>query len=151
MKFVKTAAVLAAALLAVQCLPGFVREHYVDAETSNTQDAEIVDAMITGYEGNADDPETFRVITADSSSQPISTSSADTANLVHNSKYGAYFFTQAITVQEAIDEAKLCIARVKDYNITMPIYFDVEETEGNGCQRSSEYFQTDHCTAYRNC
>lgn len=197
MKFVKTAAVFAAALLAVQYLPGFVKEHYTNAETSSSQDAEIVDAVITGYEGNADDPETFRVITADSASKPVANSSADTANLVHNSKYadyaksngidvsyhngtidwkavasdgidfavvrigyrgydggllrtddkyyqnmqgaidagldvGAYFFTQAITVQEAIDEAKLCIARVKDYNITMPIYFDVEKTEGSG-------------------
>ena len=33
MKFVKKAAVLAAALLAVQYLPGFVVNHFADAET----------------------------------------------------------------------------------------------------------------------
>jgi len=197
MKFVKKAAVLAAALIAVQYLPGFVTNHFADAETANTQDAEIVDAMITGYEGDADDPETFKVITAaQTASQQVSTDSKS-AGLIHNSKFdnyskidgidvskyngdinwnavkadgidyaivrigyrgydggllvtdpyyyqnmqgainagikvGAYFFTQAITVQEAIDEAKLCIARVKDYDIKMPIYFDVELTEGNG-------------------
>ncbi len=196
MKFVKKAAVLAAALLAVQYLPGFVVNHFADAETANSQDAEIVDAMITGYEGNADDPETFKVITADTQ-QPVSTSVASAANLVHNSKFddcvkvdgidvsfyngnidwktvkasgidyaiirigyrgyaggllatdtkfyqniqaaneagvkvGAYFFTQALTVQEAIEEAKYCISRVKDYDVKMPIYFDVEKTEGDG-------------------
>ncbi len=195
MKFVKTAAVLAAALMAVQYLPGFVVNHIAEAETANSQDAEIVDAMITGYEGNADDPETFKVITSDS--QPVSTAVASAANLVHNSKFddcakvdgidvsfyngdidwktvkasgidyaiirigyrgyaggllatdtkfyqnikganeagvkvGAYFFTQALTVQEAIEEAKYCISRVQDYDVTMPIYFDVEKTEGAG-------------------
>ena len=197
MKFVKKAAVLAAALIAVQYLPGFVTNHMTNAETANNQDAEIVDAMITGYEGNADDPETFKVITAaQTASQQVSVASKSDG-LVHNSKFddcirvdgidvskynkdidwntvkadgidfaivrvgyrgydggkivtdgyfhqnmqnataagvkvGAYFFTQAITVQEAIEEAKHCIACVQGYDVKMPIYFDVEPTEGNG-------------------
>ena len=45
---------------------------------------------------------------------------------------GAYFYTQAITVQEAVEEAKYCIKQLQDYNLTMPVYFDVEATEGNG-------------------
>ena len=197
MKFVKKAAVLAAALIAVQYLPGFVTNHFAEAETANTQDAEIVDAMITGYEGDADDPETFKVITAaQAASQQVSADSKSDG-LVHNSKFdnyarvdgvdvskyngdinwnavkadgidfaivrigyrgydggkivtdgyfhqnmknataagvkvGAYFFTQAITVQEAIEEAKHCVACVEGYDVKMPIYFDVEPTEGNG-------------------
>ena len=193
MKFVKSAAVLAAAVLAVQYLPNLIKNRsIVDAET--TDDVQVVDAIVTGYEGDVDDPQSFRVIT---SSDPVSNAVSSANGLVHNSKFdnyvkidgidvsyhngninwnavaadgidfaivrigyrgydggllrtdnnfyqnmqgaqdaglalGAYFYTQAITVQEAIDEAKLCIARVKDYNITMPIYFDVEETYGEG-------------------
>ncbi len=199
MKFMKTAAVLAAAVLAVSYFP--IKNHFTSAETTEDE-AEIVDAMITGYEGNADDPQTFRVITAETkASQPVARSGGQKASaLTHNSKFsdcvmmdgidvskynwgkgnidwnavkadgidfaiarvgyrgydggqiapdgyldeniqgaldagldvGAYFFTQAITVQEAIDEANYCISRLKDYNIKLPIYFDVEKTEGNG-------------------
>lgn len=197
MKFVKKAAVLAAALIAVQCLPGFVTNHFTEAETANTQDAEIIDAVITGYEGDADDPETFKVITAAQTASQQVSSASKSDNLIHNSKFddcirvdgidvskynkdinwsavkadgidyaivrvgyrgydggkivtdgyfhqnmqnataagvkvGAYFFTQAITVQEAIEEAKHCIACVQGYDVKMPIYFDVEPTEGNG-------------------
>lgn len=190
MKFVKTAAVLSAALLAFQYLPEVVQYHPTSAETN---DPEIVDALITGYEGDADDPETFKVIT---SSQPTS-KAATSSSLIHNSKFndcvrvdgidvsvhngaidwksvkadgidyaiirigyrgydigviqtdtrfkqniqgaidagvkvGCYFYTQAITTQEAIEEAKHCIECVKGYNLSMPIYFDVEKTEGAG-------------------
>ncbi len=192
MKLMKTAAVLAAAILAFQYLPEMLNNRQVNAETEN--DSEIVDALVTGYEGDADDPETFKVIT---SSQPTSQAVSSAANLVHNSKFdncmkldcidisvyqgnidwnavaasgvhyailrvgyrgydagrisgdrnflkniqgatnagikvGAYFFTQAITVQEAIEEAKYCIECVKGYPVSMPIYIDIERTEGSG-------------------
>lgn len=39
---------------------------------------------------------------------------------------GAYFFTQATTEQEAIDEAKLAISVLKDYNISLPVFIDYE-------------------------
>lgn len=200
MKFMKTAAVLAAAVLAVSYFP--IKNHFTNAETTDDE-AEIIDAMITGYEGDADDPQTFRVITADTQpSQPVARSGGQKASaLTHNEKFsdcvmmdgidvskhnivnkgpidwnavkadgidfaiarigyrgydggkisadgyfdenvqgalnagldvGAYFFTQAITVQEAIEEANYCISCLKPYNIKLPVYFDVEKTENAG-------------------
>ena len=40
---------------------------------------------------------------------------------------GVYFFSQAITVDEAIDEAVFTINLVKDYDVTLPIAYDMEE------------------------
>ncbi|MDE6777526.1 MAG: Ig-like domain-containing protein [Oscillospiraceae bacterium] len=45
---------------------------------------------------------------------------------------GVYFFTQAITEQEAIEEANLVISKLKDYKITMPVYIDIEDIDSNG-------------------
>lgn len=39
---------------------------------------------------------------------------------------GVYFFSQALTVEEALEEAEYVISVVKDYNITYPIVFDWE-------------------------
>lgn len=39
---------------------------------------------------------------------------------------GLYFFSQAITIDEAIEEASLCIKYANKYKITYPIYFDTE-------------------------
>ncbi len=39
---------------------------------------------------------------------------------------GLYFFSQAITIDEAIEEASLCIRYAKQYKIDYPIYFDTE-------------------------
>lgn len=39
---------------------------------------------------------------------------------------GAYVFSQAVTVEEAIEEAKLVLAQLKGLSLTMPIYFDWE-------------------------
>lgn len=41
-------------------------------------------------------------------------------------KVGAYVYTQAITVDEAIDEAKMAIKMVKKYQIDLPIFIDYE-------------------------
>ncbi len=41
-------------------------------------------------------------------------------------KTGVYFFTQAITVKEAIQEANYTLEKVKDYQIDLPIVFDTE-------------------------
>lgn len=40
---------------------------------------------------------------------------------------GAYFFSQAITPEEAREEAKFLIERVKKYDITYPLVYDWEE------------------------
>ncbi len=192
MKFVKKAAVLATAVIAVQYLPGFVRDHHVDAVTNNNQ-SEIVDALITGYEIDPEDPANYRVITSDT----VSNATPNASGLVHNSKFsdcvqldgidvskyqgnvnwnsvaadgvdfavtrvgyrgydggkivvdstcsanlknataagldvGVYFFSQAINTQEAIEEANTCLNAVRGYNITLPIYIDVESTTSSG-------------------
>lgn len=43
-------------------------------------------------------------------------------------KVGVYFFTQAITEEESIEEANLVLEAISDYNITYPIVYDVEKT-----------------------
>lgn len=45
---------------------------------------------------------------------------------------GVYFFSQAITTEEAIAEADFVLERIKDYDVTYPVVFDFEEiTEGD--------------------
>ena len=39
---------------------------------------------------------------------------------------GVYFFSQAITVEEAIEEAEFVLQRIKIYDITMPVVYDWE-------------------------
>lgn len=46
--------------------------------------------------------------------------------LANGIKVGIYFFTQAITEQEAIEEASMAISMCQGYQITLPIYIDSE-------------------------
>lgn len=46
-----------------------------------------------------------------------------------NIKVGVYFFTQAIYLEEAEDEAEWTLEQVKDYKIDLPIYIDSEYLE----------------------
>lgn len=39
---------------------------------------------------------------------------------------GVYFFSQAITEEEAIEEANMVLENIKDYRITYPVAFDME-------------------------
>ena len=41
---------------------------------------------------------------------------------------GVYFFTEALTEEEAIEEAEFVIENLKDYKINMPVVIDVEES-----------------------
>lgn len=41
---------------------------------------------------------------------------------------GGYYVTRATTVKEAVEEAKLIVDRIKNLNITFPIYIDYENT-----------------------
>ena len=43
---------------------------------------------------------------------------------------GVYFYSQAVTVEEGIEEAKFCIDAVKNYDITLPIIIDYEWEPG---------------------
>lgn len=45
-------------------------------------------------------------------------------------KVGAYFFSQAITVEEAVEEAKYLLNLIKDWKVDMPIVFDWEFVGG---------------------
>ncbi len=40
---------------------------------------------------------------------------------------GVYFFSQAITAEEAIEEADMVLENIKDYTITYPVAFDMEK------------------------
>ena len=42
---------------------------------------------------------------------------------------GVYMFSQAINVQEAIEEANFVLERISGYNVTMPVVFDWEKVE----------------------
>lgn len=44
----------------------------------------------------------------------------------HGIKVGVYFFSQAITVEEAVEEANFVLERIAPYNIECPVVFDVE-------------------------
>lgn len=43
---------------------------------------------------------------------------------------GVYFFTQAVTVEEAAEEAAYVLENITDYDVTYPIVFDVEMIVG---------------------
>ncbi len=43
-------------------------------------------------------------------------------------KVGVYFFSQAITEAEALEEADAVLEAIKDYSVTYPIVYDVEKT-----------------------
>ena len=45
---------------------------------------------------------------------------------------GLYFFTQATTEVEAVEEASMVLALCKDYDITYPIFIDTEGAGGDG-------------------
>lgn len=42
---------------------------------------------------------------------------------------GVYFFSQAITVEEAVEEAEFVLSALEDYSITYPVVFDLETIE----------------------
>lgn len=44
---------------------------------------------------------------------------------------GVYFFSQAVTKEEAVEEANMVIENVKDYHITYPVAFDMEYIEND--------------------
>jgi len=52
--------------------------------------------------------------------------------LKNGMQVGVYFFSQAISVEEALEEAEFVLERIKKYNITLPVVFDWEKIEGDG-------------------
>lgn len=66
---------------------------------------------------------------------------------------GVYFYTQAITATEARQEADFCKNAVKGYNITLPIYIDIEFADSKGRLDSkglSKASKTNICKAFAN-
>ena len=47
-------------------------------------------------------------------------------------KVGIYFFSQAITDVEAVEEASMTIDLIKKYKISYPVFLDVEDSGGRG-------------------
>lgn len=65
-------------------------------------------------------------------------------------KTGVYFFTQAITIDEAIEEANYVIENMKEYDVTYPVVFDVEMIVGDDGRANtlSQELRTDICIAF---
>lgn len=47
-------------------------------------------------------------------------------------KVGIYFFTQAISEVEAVEEASMVVTLCRDYQVDLPIFIDAENTGANG-------------------
>lgn len=45
---------------------------------------------------------------------------------------GVYFFTQAVTTVEAVEEASMVVALCEEYDLDYPVFIDTESTGGNG-------------------
>lgn len=52
-------------------------------------------------------------------------------------KVGVYFFSEAITKEEAIEEAEFVLEKIKNYNVTLPVVLDVEEIAGADARNES--------------
>ncbi len=65
-------------------------------------------------------------------------------------KAGVYFFTQAVTVEEAIEEADFVIENLANFDVPYPVVFDVEMiVGGNGRANSlTQEERTDICIAF---
>ena len=47
-------------------------------------------------------------------------------------KVGVYFFSQAVTDVEAVEEASMAISLMKGYKVSYPVFLDVEDSGGRG-------------------
>ena len=70
--------------------------------------------------------------------------------LAQNIEVGAYFFTQALTVKEAEEEAEMVIGELEGYNITYPVAIDVERVDGKKARQDalSKDERTEICIAF---
>jgi lysozyme len=50
--------------------------------------------------------------------------------LANGIKVGVYFFSQAISIEEVLEEAEMVLDMIKDYDITYPVVYDAEEIQG---------------------
>ncbi len=65
---------------------------------------------------------------------------------------GVYFYTQAITTAEAQKEADLVLSVIKNYDITLPVFYDIEHVDYDigrlDAANLSKTEQTKLCTAF---
>uniref|UniRef100_UPI00307CA785 GH25 family lysozyme n=1 Tax=Suilimivivens sp. TaxID=2981669 RepID=UPI00307CA785 len=62
-------------------------------------------------------------------------------------KVGVYFFTQAVNEVEAVEEASMVLSLIKGYNISYPVFLDVEASNGRGDAISADT-RTAVCRAF---
>ena len=60
---------------------------------------------------------------------------------------GVYFFTQAVNEVEAVEEASMVLGLIRGYNISYPVFLDVEPSNGRGDAISTEA-RTAVCRAF---
>lgn len=67
-------------------------------------------------------------------------------------KLGVYFFTQAVTVEEAEEEAEYVLDLIKDYDISYPVAFDTEYIDDEDARTNtteiSDELRSDICRAF---
>ncbi len=64
---------------------------------------------------------------------------------------GVYFFSQAINTEEAVEEALYLIDLIKDYNVTLPVFYDWELVTNIGetrCDELTGIELTENCLAF---
>jgi GH25 family lysozyme M1 (1,4-beta-N-acetylmuramidase) len=49
-------------------------------------------------------------------------------------RVGAYFFSQAVTGAEAVEEAEMALSGIAPYNVSLPVAFDIEEISGQNAR-----------------
>ncbi len=62
-------------------------------------------------------------------------------------KVGVYFFSQAIDKNEAVEEASMVLECIKDYNISYPVFLDVEPSGGRA-DKLTKSERTEICKAF---
>ena len=63
-------------------------------------------------------------------------------------KVGLYFFSQAVSEKEAVEEASMAIALAQNYKISYPIFIDTEWTSGGRANNISKETRTAVCKAF---
>lgn len=63
---------------------------------------------------------------------------------------GVYFVTQAISVEEAVEEAQFVMENIRPYNVTWPIVLDIEDAASAAARTAelSQQARTDHAIAF---
>lgn len=66
--------------------------------------------------------------------------------LDHDIDVGIYFFTQALTEEEAVEEAEFVLGLIEDYEVTYPVVLDLEEVADDSA-RTSEMTKEEYTKA----